>query len=456
MSRAEIAAFRFGFGLPLPDRLSETPAQLRAQLTGPDRAAARWPSYGVAEVVPVIQALREARRMGAEAGEDPARLKAARKAQRRAIRAGAALEVKGAQAAVARAVGGQGLRERMVRFWADHFTVVPRGRTERAWPSALVEDAIRPHVGGRFAAMLQAVVTHPAMLIYLDQAQALGPNSKRGAKRGRGLNENLARELLELHTLGVGAGYGQEDVRQMAELLTGLTVVPDRGFAFDPGRAEPGSEVVLGIEYEGAGVAPVLQALADLAVRPETARHIAGKLAVHFVADQPDPALVAALASAWTESGGDLAAVAGALLDHPAAWEASAAKARQPFDFVVAALKGLGLTGDAVAALPAEQFAAQVLDPMAAMGQPWNGAGGPDGWPEEIATWITPQGMAARIAWAMEMPEKLVTPLPAAEEVAARSLGARQGERLAFALRAAESRREAVGLVFAAPEFNRR
>ena len=448
--RAEIAAFRFGFGLPLDGPAG--PDDLLAQLTGPDQAAQRWPAYGVAEVIPVMQVLREARRMAAEAPGD----KAAKKAQRRAVKAGGALAVTGAKAALARAVGGPAFRERMVRFWADHFTVVPRSRTERAWPSALVEDAIRPHVAGRFGGMLQAVMTHPAMLIYLDQAQSLGPNSRRGAKRGKGLNENLARELLELHTLGVGAGYRQEDVRQLAELLTGLTVVPDRGFAFDPGRVEPGPETVLGVDYGGDGLEAVLAALQDLALRPETARHVAGKLAVHFVSDGPDPALVAAIEAAWTASGGDLAAVAAELVGHDAAWGPEAAKARQPFDFVAAALRALGLSGDDIMAMAEGPFLRLILDPMAEMGQPWQGAGGPDGWPEAAGDWITPQGMAARITWAMEVPGRLVTPLPEAAEVAARALGGRLSGRLEWAVGAAESRREALGLVLAAPEFNRR
>ncbi|MBK6467669.1 MAG: DUF1800 domain-containing protein [Rhodobacter sp.] len=448
--RAEIAAFRFGFGLPLDGPAG--PDDLLAQLTGPDQAARRWPAYGVAEVIPVMQVLREARRMAAEAPGD----KAAKKAQRRAVKAGGALAVTGAKAALARAVGGPAFRERMVRFWADHFTVVPRSRTERAWPAALVEDAIRPHVAGRFGDMLQAVMTHPAMLIYLDQAQSLGPNSRRGAKRGKGLNENLARELLELHTLGVGAGYRQEDVRQLAELLTGLTVVPDRGFAFDPGRVEPGPETVLGVEYGGDGLEAVLAALQDLALRPETARHVAGKLAVHFVSDGPDPALVAAIEAAWTASGGDLAAVAAALVGHDAAWGPEAAKARQPFDFVAAALRALGLSGDDIMAMAEGPFLRADPDPMAEMGQPWQGAGGPDGWPEAAGDWITPQGMAARITWAMEVPGRLVTPLPEAAEVAARALGGRLSGRLEWAVGAAESRREALGLVLAAPEFNRR
>lgn len=449
---AEIAAFRFGYGLPLPDRMSQTPAQLLAQLTGPDTGAARWPSYGAAEVVPVMLALREARKMAAVAPED----KATQKAQRRAIKQGKALALTGAKAAVARAISGEGFRERLVAFWADHFTVVPRSRAEFAWPSAMVEDAIRPHLAGPFGAMLVAVITHPAMLLYLDQANSLGPHSLRGEKNAKGLNENLARELLELHTLGVDAGYGQDDVRQMAELLTGLTVGADKGFVFDANRVEPGPEVVLGVEYGGDGPEAIYSALHDLAVRPETARHIARKLAVHFVADQPEPALVDALAAAWTATGGNLAAVAEALLGQPAAWTEGAAKARQPYDFVVAALKALGLSGDQVMAMDEGPFLQLVLNPMAAMGQPWQGAGGPNGWPEAMEDWITPQGMAARISWAMVVPGQLVTPLPGAAEVAARGLGSRASAALLWAIDAAESRSEALGLVFAAPEFNRR
>ncbi len=320
----------------------------------------------------------------------------------------------------------------------------------------MVEDAIRPHVGGAFGVLLEAVVTHRRCCFIWIRRRRWGPNSTRGAKRGKGLNENLARELLELHTLGVGSGFTQGDVQQLAELLTGLTVVPDKGFAFDPGRAEPGAEVVLGVEYGGEGVAPVLAALRDLAVRPETARHIATKLAVHFVADAPDAGLVEAMAAAWAASGGDLAAVAAAMLGHPAAWAPEAAKARQPFDFVVAALRALGVTGDEVMAMAEGPFLRMILDPMADMGQRWNGAGGPDGWPEAVEDWITPQGMAARITWAMEVPGRLVTPCPRRQRLRRGPWAG--GCRVGWTgqSRRRKSRREAVGLVLSSPEFNRR
>ncbi len=267
--RATLAAFRFGFGLP---EAADAPEALLAGLAGADEAAARWPGVTTPEVLDVLAEIRAAREMRTDDDEG----KAARKAQRRAVRKGNALAQRGMQAAFARAVGGAPLRERLARFWTDHFTVISKSRTDRAWPAALVDEAIRPHLAGRFADMLAAVVTHPAMLIYLDQVNSTGPNSPRGERRGRGLNENLARELLELHTLGVGGGYGQEDVREMAELLTGLAFAPERGFVFDEARVEPGDDVVLGVSYGGAGIAPIRAALEDLAVHPATARHLAG------------------------------------------------------------------------------------------------------------------------------------------------------------------------------------
>lgn len=443
--RSETAAFRFGYGLPLAGA-AEAEAMMAA-LSGPDRAAARWPSVTVAEMLPVAAAYREARK--AMGGDKTALRRVGRQADQLALRA--------AKAAVARAVGSDDpLRERLVQFWADHFTVTAKNRVERALPGALIEDAIRPNLMRPFAMMLRAVVTHPAMLIYLNQDTSFGPGSRRGLRREKGLNENLARELLELHTLGVSAGYGQADVRQLAELLTGLTLAPDEGFVFDKGRAEPGAETVLGVEYKGDGVAPILQMLDDLAVRPETARHLAGKLAVHFVADAPEAGLVAALEAAWTKTRGDLAAVTGVLLSHKGAWVPEAGKARQPFDFLVAALRALGVSADQIYGAEGKAFRRLVLDPLADMGQPLWQAPGPDGWPEAATDWITPQGLAARISWAIEVPERLVTPLPDPRDFVTTALGMRASARLVWAVSAAESVREGVGLTLAAPEFNRR
>lgn len=438
---AETIALRFGYGLPAG---AGDVASLLAPLDGPDRAAQEWPGVGTDAMAPLFARYRAARQ---------AKDEAARKA---ILQEGDALALRGAKAALARSVGATDvLRERLVGFWADHFTVAPRSRLEFALPGILIDEAIRPNVTARFAEMLRAVTLHPAMLVYLNQDASVGPTSARGKRQKKGLNENLARELLELHTLGVGAAYTQTDVRELAELLTGLTV-GDAGFAFDPRRAEPGAETVLGVTYRGKGLAPIERVLDDLATRPETARHIARKLAVHFVSDTPDAGLVAALEDAFRETGGDLRAVAGALVAHPAAQGPVGAKARQPYDFLVAGLRALGVTPETIVNADRRGFNRMVLKPLAAMGQPFRQAPGPDGWPEGAADWITPQGLAARIDWAMAAPERLVRPLPDPRAFLAVALGRWASERLIWAVSAAESARDGVGLVLASPEFNRR
>lgn len=431
---SETFAIRFGYGLP---------ASAAQPLEGPDRAAETWPGASLAELAPLALAYRTAKKARDEAG--------AKEAQR----AIDALALRGAKAIFARALGSDDpYRERLVAFWADHFTVVPRNRTQRALPSILVDEAIRPHVTGRFADMLRAVTTHPAMLIYLNQDASFGPGSPKGKRQKKGLNENLARELIELHTLGVGAGYTQTDIRELAELLTGLAISAQEGFVFDKNRAEPGPETVLGVTYAGKGDGPILQVLDDLSARPETAAHLARKLAVHFLADDPDEGLVRDLQGRFRDTEGDLTAMAQALIEHPAA--ANGIKVRQPFDFLVASLRALGVGPDVILGLDLRPFRRLILDPLQAMGQPFQQAPGPDGWPEREADWITPQGLAARIDWAMQAPARLVRPLPDPRAFLTTALGSRAGNKLTWAIGAAESARDGVGLVLASPEFNRR
>lgn len=443
-------AFRFGYGLPVPDGAASDAAAMLALLAGPDAMALRHKGVGFDTALPLLTELDESKRAQKK---DPAQ----RPAYKAAIEASDNAAIAGAQAGFARALDNpDGFRERLVRFWGNHLSVSAKNRQEYLLPGTLMEDAIRPHVTGRFGDMLAAAILHPAMLIYLDQVLSVGPGSKMGQKRDRGLNENLARELIELHTLGVDAGYSQTDVRQMAELLTGLSVDWPRGFVFDPRRAEPGAETVLGISYGGDGTTPILQALNDLAMRPETAGHIARKLVVHFVSDTPDADLVAHVRAAYLKTGGDLMAVYAALLEHPGAWIAGAEKARQPFDFIVASLRALGITGDALMQGGERPFRRFVISPMQVMGQAVQGPPGPDGWPEDTAAWINPAGLAVRINWAMDVPARLLDDLPDPSVLATRALGARASERLLWAATRAESVREGVGLVLASAEFNRR
>lgn len=447
-----IAAFRFGFGLPLPEPVPVHPNAMVIALDRDREIGQDLPQVTMDEVMGLMQLaddqLKQARRSEREDSIQ------ARTAYRDTIAQIEAIALRGAQVHFARALDPiQGLRERLVWFWSDHFTTRARSRRDAALPAALIDEAIRPHVAGRFADMLKAVMQHPAMLVYLDQTSSVGPHSQVGQRRDKGLNENLARELLELHTLGTG--FDQNDVTQMAELLSGLTFGKD-GVHFDPRRHEPGIETVQGIDYAGDDLQSLLMALEDLAISPLTAQHLAQKLAVHFISPMPDPDLVAAIDMAWRSSGGDLLAVTTALLSHPASWEVTASKIRQPFGFIIASLRALGVTSADVLKMTPTEFRRRLLRPLTAMGQPWLAPAGPDGWPESASHWVTPQTMAARITWAMDMPQKLVKSLPEPEAFASTVLGAHLTEPLLQAIRRAETRSEAIGLILASPAFNRR
>ncbi len=274
-----LAAIRFGMGLS-PDIASPASvADMMVRLHGPDVAAALVPIPTYETVYPSQSDFRNASIALSEArgtdGEDTAT--DLQSQMREDGREAVATFLK---AHLARAVVTEdGFRERLAQFWADHFTVRSTNGISRHLVSPYIETAIRPNVAGMFADMLVAVVGSPMMIYYLDQHRSMGPNSQTAQRRDRGLNENLAREVLELHTLGVGGSYSQTDVREFAELLTGVTANAQRGAFFRTQQAEPGSETVLGVTYGGdeESVDHVIAALQDLAVHPDTARHLAWK-----------------------------------------------------------------------------------------------------------------------------------------------------------------------------------
>lgn len=445
-----IAAIRFGYGLPAPAGAASDPAAMLAALRAPDEMAQRYPAAGLDEVSITLteQARQRATKRGTEA--------------ERALYQAVMVEIvdqasRSLRAGFLRALASpDGLRERLVYFWSDHFTVAAKNNVGEALALTMTDAAIRPHVAGRFGDMLRAVTFHPAMLTYLNQLASVGPGSKTGKKKGGGLNENLARELLELHTLGVDASYSQTDVRAMAELLTGLSYSPKQGFGFVASRAQPGAETVLGKTYSGDGLEPIERMLADLALHPATAAHISRKLAVHFLSDMPDAALITRMTRSYLDSGGDLLVVYGTMLEHSAAWAPLGGKARQPYDFILASLRALNLPPAELAGFDRRMFSRRILRPMQAMGQHWTRPRGPDGWPEDAAAWITPQALAARITWAMNVPPQMVTELPAPMTFLERALGPAAGEALRWATARAESTREGVGLVLASAEFNTR
>lgn len=450
-----LAAIRFGTGLSPRIAPPATPGAMMRRLLGPDEAAERLPIARYAEARPSVAEFnaltRERRAARGRAREEAGAALAALRGATERVRIGDARAL-----LLRHATAEDALRERLALFWANHFTATSKNLIGRHLVQPFVEEAIRPHVAGRFADMLVAVETHPVMLAYLDQSLSFGPASRAGARSGRGLNENLARELLELHTVGVDGPYDQGDVRELAELLTGLTA-QDGALVFRAERAEPGAETVLGATYAAeAGLASVEAALRGIAAHPATARHVARKLAAHFVADDPDADLVAALEATFARTGGDLSMVTATLLDHPAAWEPPRRKVKPPFDFLASALRALGVGEAALAGWDDREVRRSVLNPLGVMGQPWQRPGGPDGWPEAAEAWVTPQFVAARIDWSLNRPEEIVPDLPDPRAFVEAALGPAASEEVAFAARAAEKRSDGVGCVLASADFNRR
>lgn len=446
-----IIAHRFGFG-PRDGKLPLYPPASR--LDKPDRMLKTFAAQGSSDAFAWLAEIRKISDSAA-AGDD-----AARKQRQAALAEASRRALVNARLELARAVqSDDSYRERLVRFWADHFTVVARRTLQRPLMTPFADDVARGHLAGSFAGMLRAATTHPVMLGYLDQTGSVGPQSQFGQRRKRGLNENLARELLELHTLGIEGGYTQTDVRQAALLLTGLSANDTDGTVYLPNRAEPGAETILGKSYGGnrkARIDDIYQFLDDLAVHPATARHMAWKLAVHFVSDTPDPALVADLAAIWRRTDGNLLAVSTALTEHPAAQKPDLEKARQPFDYIVAALRALGTSGAQIMDWRDPVLRRTALRPMTAMGQTWQQPNGPDGWEEAFDRWITPQALATRIDWAMQMPRRLRDKLPDARKFVDLALGDLADDQLIRLVGRAETNIEGVGLVLASPQFNRR
>ncbi|WP_245215057.1 DUF1800 domain-containing protein [Pararoseomonas indoligenes] len=339
-------------------------------------------------------------------------------------------------------------RERLVAFWANHFTISLRGgRTVAVLAGDYVRTAIRPHVTGRFVDLLRAAVLHPAMLAYLNQAASVGPNSPVGLSRKVGLNENLAREILELHTLTPAAGYTQADVTEFARLLTGLTVQTrqePRGTIFRAARHEPGTRTILGKTFV-EGAASIDAAFEWLANHPSTQRHVALKLARHFVADEPPTPVVDRLARLLRATGGDLGAVTRELVALPEAWDRSLSKLRSPLDISIAWLRALGAGAEA---------AKTASDTSQALGQGvWN-AVGPNGWPDKAEGWASPEGLLLRLDWAYDLAGRFSrTDARQALDV---TLGPLASASTREAVLRAGSNREALTFLLGSPEFQRR
>ncbi|HZT89077.1 MAG TPA: DUF1800 family protein [Stellaceae bacterium] len=342
---------------------------------------------------------------------------------------------------------GIGLVERLVWFWSNHFCV---NEDSTIMAGAYEREAIRPHVLGRFADMLLAAESHPAMLVYLDNAQSIGPDSVAGINRNKGINENLAREILELHTLGVG-NYTQADVIAFAKTLTGWTILPpatnpDHGgeFVFLKRAHEPGPQTVLGKSYPDTGVEQARAVLADLAHHPATARHVATKLARHFVADEPPALLVERLAKRFLDTDGDLKEVTKALVTSAEAWNPQQAKVKRPAEWLIAALRA---TGVPVRDVP------KIVGAQSLLGQPLWRPPAPKGFSDDNAAWL--DGLAERLDVANTIGQRIGARLDP-RAILDTALGPLASAETRQTIARAESRPQALTLLLMSPEFIRR
>ena len=360
--------------------------------------------------------------------------------------------------------------ERLTHFWTNHFAVSIDKIAVLGVAGAMEREAIRPNVTGSFTRLLLAVEKHPAMLLYLDNQASIGPGSraagflrKRGNSGGRkaDINENLAREILELHTLGVDGGYSQADVTTFAKAITGWSIGGepqgrrlarlgiDSGepgeFFFREEFHEPGAKRLLGRSYSEDGMRQGEAILEDLALRPETARHVSTKLARHFIADDPPEAVVDRMTRAWLDSRGKLMKVYEAMLDSPEAWSEPLAKYKTPADYIHSAYRAL--------AIPVRD-GRRALQPFEALGQRNLMPGSPAGWPDTTADWDGSSALLKRIAWADAVGQRMGE--RNARELAPQLLGATLSDETSKAIARAESGAQALTLLMSSPEFMRR
>jgi len=473
---AAIAANRFGLGArpgELPVIEKDPEAWLHRQLTGRAPVLSgeglKPSSETLQRALELREDMAEVRRDKKQGDEDAAKVKAALKlpALYRPV------YIDEAYARFSHAIStDRPFLERLTQFWTNHFAVSIDKIVVLGVAGALEREAIRLHVTGNFTDLLLAVERHPAMLLYLDNQASIGPNSRaasflkrRGnAQGGRKLdiNENLAREILELHTLGVDGGYTQADVTTFAKAITGWSVggeASSRRFARlgipngEPGEFffrevfhEPGAKRLLGRSYEQGGVKQGEAILKDLAQRRETARHISTKLARHFIADDPPPAAVERMTKAWLDGHGNLLKVYAALLESPEAWSTPLAKFKTPADYIYSSYRALALP-------PRDKR--RSLQAFEALGQRNLQPGSPAGWPDTSADWDGSSALLKRIAWSDAVAQRLGSERNA-RELAPQVLGATLSEDTAKAIGRAESASQALTLLLSSPEFMRR
>ena len=439
--RASIAAIRFGLGRRPEDPVPSDPVAWLDRQVAPPQPQRRFPGMPAPLTTAEAGVLLQ-QRIAAARGDNAM--------VRRDVRL--ATEADGKAWIAHCLVSEAPLQDRLTNFWANHLTVSRRVANAGMFVGPFIREAIRPNLFGRYEDLLIAAIRQPGMIIYLSNGRSTGPNSEAAMRstqgQRRGLNENLAREILELHTLSPAGGYTQEDVTAFARILTGWRFDRNEGsatFRFSDRQHEPGEKILLGRRFP-EGEQGAVEALRFLARHPATHRHLATKLARHFVADDPPREAVARLEAVFRDTGGDLGAVTRALIRLPQAWAPPLSKVRDPLDYVLAVGRGLGF--------PPEQ-AEWLVQAMEECGQPLWRAPQPNGWPDVATEWAQPEALLHRIQWAHAVAGRVAQrrdPRGFAEA----TLGPLATPEMLREAARAGSAQDAYTLVLVSPEYQRR
>ncbi|HWY94337.1 MAG TPA: DUF1800 domain-containing protein [Steroidobacteraceae bacterium] len=474
MIQTEIAVLRFGLGARPGDLAAagDPRGWLMAQIKGPAPLAGNTPLAASDQIFTELLSARDKfQEMKREAATAPA-FNPVRDAYLPHYRAQVLARAQSA------ALTTRPFAERLVHFWTNHFAVSADKAAVFGVAGTLENEAIRPYVDGRFVDLLTAVEQHPAMIGFLDNQYSVGKDSdlaRLAARRAQarpfarqrmdtaadkprrefGINENLAREILELHTLGVNGGYTQNDVTGFAQIITGWSIGGGKGrlaggapgrFYFRDNLHEPGAKTFMGKTYYESGLRQGEAVLADLARQPATARFIATKLVRHFVADDPPPAAVERVAHAFLKGGGDLPAVYAALIEAPEAWDADMRKFKTPEDLVFSTLRALNVS---------PRQPEEIVRSFDLLGQRQYTPGSPAGWPDTSKSWDGSDALMHRVLWASRVADRYEQGIDPVD-LAASCLGAYARPETVTALRRASSSTQALALLLMSPEFQRR
>jgi len=348
--------------------------------------------------------------------------------------------------------------ERVIMFFCNHLTVSAEKNDVALFVPSFQKEVVRANLHRGYGAMLTASTKHPAMLKYLDNIRSSGPDSKKGKRKKIGLNENLAREILELHSIGLESGYTQADVLAFSNILTGWSIPRNQkefkgtSFFFRARVHQPGSQAEMGIRYAQPGVKKGERVLADLAQSKFTAQRLAYKLVQHFLSDQPDPKLVSNMAKAYLNGKDDIIAMLKEMIRAPESWAPIQKKLKRPDEYVLSTMRMLIPKGHRLN----KKQQKQLLGNLVVMGQKPFFAPSPEGWSDNADEWLSGESMLRRLRFAELIAAQFVSEHEDIVQLAEQHLGPTLSEKTRLMIARAPSRKTALALLLSAPDFQRR